>query len=63
MLKHTLLFIALTAQTIYAQTKSKVTVTDLTRIKQVAGIELAPDGQHARTRSQQLSLQNPTKTG
>jgi dipeptidyl aminopeptidase/acylaminoacyl peptidase len=47
MLKQTLLFIAITAQTVCAQTKSKVTVTDLTRIKQVGGIELAPDGKRA----------------
>jgi dipeptidyl aminopeptidase/acylaminoacyl peptidase len=38
---------AITAQTVCAQPKSKVTVTDLTRIKQVGGIELAPDGQRA----------------
>ena len=37
----------LTAQTLFAQTKSKITVTDLTRIKQVGGIELSPDGQRA----------------
>ena len=42
-----LLLIAITAQTVYAQPKAKVTVTDLTRIKQVGGIELAPDGQRA----------------
>lgn len=47
MLKRTLLFIAITAQTVCAQTKSKVLVTDLTRINQVGGIELAPDGQRA----------------
>ncbi|GAB3987609.1 S9 family peptidase [Spirosoma daeguense] len=47
MLKHTLLLIAITAQTVCAQTKSKVTVTDLTRIKQIGGIEIAPDGQRA----------------
>jgi Tol biopolymer transport system component len=42
-----LLLVALTAPTVYAQTKSKVIVTDLTRIKQVGGIELAPDGKRA----------------
>ncbi|GAB4037179.1 S9 family peptidase [Spirosoma jeollabukense] len=42
-----LLLVALTAPTVYAQTKSKVTVTDLIRIKQVGGIELAPDGKRA----------------
>ncbi len=42
-----LLLIAITAHTVFAQTKSKVTVTDLTRVKQVGGIELAPDGQRA----------------
>ncbi|MBD2699790.1 S9 family peptidase [Spirosoma sp. BT702] len=47
MLKRTLLLIAITAQTVCAQTKSKVTVTDLTRIKQVGGIEISPDGQRA----------------
>ncbi|QDK77355.1 S9 family peptidase [Spirosoma sp. KCTC 42546] len=47
MIKRTLLFIAIAAQTVCAQTKSKITVTDLTRIKQVGGIELAPDGQRA----------------
>ena len=47
MLKRTFLFIAITAQTVCAQKKSNVTVTDLTRIKQVGGIELAPDGKRA----------------
>lgn len=47
MLKQTFLLIAVTAQFTYAQTKSKITVTDLTRIKQVGGIELSPDGQRA----------------
>lgn len=47
MLKRTLLLIVISVQTICAQTKSKVTVTDLTRIKQVGGIELSPDGQRA----------------
>ncbi|GAB3798465.1 hypothetical protein GCM10028819_19580 [Spirosoma humi] len=42
-----LVLIALTAQTVCAQTKTKVTATDLTRVKQVGGIELAPDGQRA----------------
>ncbi len=42
-----LLLIAITAQAVFAQPKSKITVTDLTRIKQVGGIELAPDGQRA----------------
>ena len=43
----TLLFVLLSAQAIYAQTKSKITVTDLTRIKQVGNIELSPDGKRA----------------
>lgn len=47
MVKQTFLFLALTTQVVFAQTKSKVLVTDLTRIKQVGGIELAPDGQRA----------------
>ncbi|MFD2573496.1 prolyl oligopeptidase family serine peptidase [Spirosoma soli] len=47
MLKRIILLIAVTTQVVYAQTKSKVTVTDLTRIKQIGGIELAPDGQRA----------------
>ncbi|QIP11856.1 S9 family peptidase [Spirosoma aureum] len=47
MLKQTFLFLFLTAQVVHAQTKSKVIVTDLTRIKQVGGIELSPDGQQA----------------
>ena len=42
-----LLLVALTAPTVYAQTKTKVIVTDLTHIKQVGGIELAPDGKRA----------------
>ena len=44
MLKY-LLLITITAQTICAQTKSKVLVTDLTRIQQVGGIDISPDGQ------------------
>ncbi len=47
MLKRILFLIAITAQAIYAQPKTKITVTDLTRIKQVGGIELSPDGQRA----------------
>ncbi|WP_020600895.1 S9 family peptidase [Spirosoma panaciterrae] len=47
MLKRILLFTAISAQIAVAQTKSKVTVTDLTRIKQVGGIELSPDGKQA----------------
>ncbi|GAB4035669.1 S9 family peptidase [Spirosoma gilvum] len=47
MLKQILLFVAISAQVVVAQTKSKVTVTDLTRIKQVGGIELSPDGKQA----------------
>ena len=47
MLKKVFLLIALTAQLAGAQTKSKITVTDLTRIKQVGGIQLSPDGQRA----------------
>ena len=47
MLKQLLILLVLTAQTICAQTKSKITVTDITRIKQVGGIELSPDGQYA----------------
>ena len=42
-----LLLIAITAQAVCAQPKSKVTATDLTRIKQVGGIDVAPDGQRA----------------
>ncbi|MCX6213371.1 S9 family peptidase [Spirosoma sp.] len=42
-----LLLVTLVAQTVCAQQKSKVTVTDLTRIKQVGGISLSPDGQRA----------------
>ena len=47
MLKRAFLLIALTAQMVNAQTKSKITVTDLTRIKQVGGIKLSPDGKRA----------------
>ncbi|UHG91599.1 S9 family peptidase [Spirosoma oryzicola] len=47
MLKRTFLFLTLTAQVVCAQTKSKVVVTDLTRIRQVGGIELSPDGKQA----------------
>ncbi len=47
MLKRLLFLLAVTAQAVCAQTKSKITVTDLTRIKQVGGIELSPDGQRA----------------
>ena len=47
MFKKALLLIILTAPFASAQTKSKVLVTDLTRIKQVGGIELSPDGQRA----------------
>ena len=47
MLKRFIILIAVIANTVCAQTKTKVTVTDLTRIKQVGGIELAPDGQRA----------------
>ncbi|GAB3507239.1 prolyl oligopeptidase family serine peptidase [Spirosoma knui] len=47
MLKRFIILLAVTAQTVCAQTKSKVTVTDLTRIKQVGGIEVSPDGQRA----------------
>ncbi|QJW88018.1 S9 family peptidase [Spirosoma taeanense] len=47
MLKRVFLLIAVTAQVVCAQTKSKVLVTDLTRIKQISGIELSPDGQRA----------------
>ena len=61
MLKYTLLFIALTAQIVCAQTKSKVTVTDLTRIKQVGGIELAPDGQRALYTLTTIEATNPDK--
>ena len=42
-----LVLLAFTAQVVCAQTKTKVTATDLTRVKQVGGIELAPDGQRA----------------
>ncbi|GAB3951927.1 hypothetical protein GCM10028805_32870 [Spirosoma harenae] len=47
MLTRIVTIIALSAQVLYAQTKSKVTVTDLTRIKQVGGIQLSPDGKQA----------------
>ncbi|GAB3980258.1 hypothetical protein GCM10028806_47410 [Spirosoma terrae] len=47
MLKRTFLLLFLTTQFVYAQTKNKVVVTDLTRIKQVGGIELSPDGKQA----------------
>ena len=47
MLTRTFLFVILTAQVVWAQTKTKIVVTDLTRIKQVGGIELSPDGKRA----------------
>ena len=47
MLTRVLFLICLTASVARAQTKAKVLVTDLTRISQVGGIELAPDGQRA----------------
>ncbi len=47
MLKKAFFFVLLTAHVVCAQTKSKITVTDLTRIRQVGGIELSPDGQRA----------------
>jgi dipeptidyl aminopeptidase/acylaminoacyl peptidase len=47
MLKRTTFIILLATQFGYAQTKSKVLVTDLLRIKQVGGIELSPDGKRA----------------
>ena len=47
MMKRILFLVAITAQAVCAQPKSKITVTDLTRIKQVGGIELSPDGQRA----------------
>ncbi|MBC3784331.1 S9 family peptidase [Spirosoma utsteinense] len=47
MLKKIFLLIALTAQIVRAQTKSKIIVTDLTRIKQISSIKLSPDGQRA----------------
>ena len=34
----------LTAHVALAQTKTNITVTDLTRINQVGGVELSPDG-------------------
>lgn len=42
-----LLLFLFTAQITLAQTKTKITVTDLTRIKQIAGVELSPDGKRA----------------
>jgi len=47
MLKRTTFILLLATQFGYAQTKSKVLVTDLLRIKQVGGIELSPDGKRA----------------
>ncbi|WP_077923744.1 S9 family peptidase [Spirosoma sp. 209] len=47
MLNRTLLFVFLTAQVALGQTKTKITVTDITRIRQVSGIELSPDGKRA----------------
>ncbi|WP_420149102.1 TolB family protein, partial [Spirosoma sp.] len=47
MLKQLFILLAVTVQVVCAQTKSKITVTDLTRIKNVGGIELAPNGQRA----------------
>lgn len=47
MLKKSLLLVALTMQIAFGQTKQKIVVTDLTRIKQVSGIQLSPDGQQA----------------
>ncbi|QKZ15583.1 alpha/beta hydrolase family protein [Spirosoma sp. KUDC1026] len=47
MLKRTTFLILLATQFGYAQTKSKVLVTDLLRLKQVGGIELSPDGKRA----------------
>lgn len=47
MRKQTFLFILLAAQVAWAQTKNKIVVTDLTRINQIGGIELAPDGKRA----------------
>ncbi len=44
MLIRILFAFTLTAQIALAQTKSKITVTDLTRINQVGGVELSPDG-------------------
>jgi dipeptidyl aminopeptidase/acylaminoacyl peptidase len=42
-----LLLFAFIAQTVCAQPKTKIVVTDLTRIRQVGGIALSPDGQRA----------------
>jgi len=42
-----LFIVVLTAQIALAQTKSKITATDLTRINQVGGVELSPDGVQA----------------
>lgn len=47
MLRQTLLLLILTVQVVLAQTKSKITVTDLTRIKQINSVKLSPDGQRA----------------
>ncbi|MGF7215834.1 dipeptidyl aminopeptidase/acylaminoacyl peptidase [Spirosoma lacussanchae] len=47
MLNRTLLLVFLTAQVALGQTKTKITVTDITRIRQVSGIELSPDGKRA----------------
>ena len=47
MFKQIFLFIALSATIVTAQPKSKITVTDLTRIKQVGDVKLSPDGQRA----------------
>lgn len=47
MLKKTLLVVTLSIEIAFAQNKQKIVATDLTRIKQVGGIQLAPDGQRA----------------
>ena len=47
MLKQTFVIVALTVEVAYAQTKQKIVATDLTRIKQVGGIQVAPNGQQA----------------
>lgn len=47
MLRQTTLFLLLGAQVALAQTKTKILATDLTRIRQVGAIELAPDGKRA----------------
>ncbi len=47
MRKQLFILLVLTVPLARAQTKSKITVTDLTRIRQINGIELAPDGQRA----------------